>query len=91
MITTNYIMIEVFRISPEVGKKYETATYTLCKGSWPNCKYYTNKVEYVGEFISHGSEGYRDNAIHWDIFLLNDKKHCVYYTYEGTTCFREVI
>jgi hypothetical protein len=44
----------------------------------------------VGEFLHHGSEGYRDNAVHWDTFLLNDKPIQVFYTYEGTTCFLEV-
>ena len=61
-------MIEVFRISPVPGKKYETATYTSREGSWPHEKYYATNVTYVGEFISHGSEGYRDNAIQWDTF-----------------------
>ena len=84
-------MIEVFRISPIVGKKYETATYTSCTGTWPHQKYYATNVTYVGEFISHGSEGSRDNAIHWDTFLLDGKYNQVFYTYEGTTCFREVI
>jgi hypothetical protein len=84
-------MIEVFRISPEIGKTYETATYTHSTGSWPNQKYYAKEVTYVGKFIKHESQGYRDNAIHWDTFLLEDKHIQVYYTYEGTTCFREVI
>lgn len=84
-------MIEVFRISPEVGKKYETATYIHSTGTWPNQHYYAKEVTYVGEFIRHESQGYRDNAIHCDFFLLDGKEKCVMYTYEGTTCFREVI
>jgi hypothetical protein len=84
-------MIEVYRLTPEVGKKYETAEYTMCKGTWPNQTYYADKVEYVGEFIRHTSEGYRDNAIHWDTFLLNGSHIRVFYTYQGTTCYREVI
>jgi hypothetical protein len=83
-------MIEVFRISPVLGKKYETATYTRKEGTWPHEKYYTDRVKYVGEFLHHGSEGYRDNAIHWDTFLLNNRPIQVFYNYDGTTCFREV-
>jgi hypothetical protein len=82
--------MEVFRLTPVLGKKYETAIYTRCEGKWPNQKYYADKVEYVGEFIRHDYEGYRDNAIHWDTFLLNNTQIKVFYTYEGTTCFREV-
>ena len=83
-------MIEVFRISPQVGKKYETATYIKREGKWPNQTFYADTVTYVGEFVSHGSEGYRDNAIHWDNFVLDGKNIQIFYTYEGTTCYREV-
>jgi hypothetical protein len=83
-------MTEMFRISPEVGKCYETAEYTSTTGKWPNNRYFTtNPVRYVGEFVRHVSEGYRDNASHTDIFLLDGKEVFVHYTYEGTTCFRE--
>lgn len=83
--------IEVFRLTPEKDKYYETTTYTHRIGHFPNEKYYTvNKLRYVGKFIRHESCGYRDNAIHWDIFDNNGNEEIVNYTYEGTTCFIEV-
>ena len=85
-------MTEVFRISPELGKCYETAEYTSRTGHYPNERYFTtNPVVYVGEFQRHVSSGYRDNASHADIFLLEGKEVIVHYTYEGTTCFRLII
>ena len=83
--------IEVFRLKPIENKYYETTTYTHKTGQFPNEKYYTiNKLRYVGKFIRHESCGYRDNAIHWDIFDNNGNEEIVNYTYEGTTCFIEV-
>jgi len=76
---------EVYRLTPEKGKYYEYAECTRKEGKWPNERYYTtNALEFVGKFIEHKSEGYRDNAHHWDIF----ENGMVRYSYEGNTCFR---
>lgn len=84
--------MEVFRLTPEAGKHYETAEYTSSEGPYSNARYFTtHPLRYVGEFVRHVSSGYRDNASHADIFLLDGKEILVHYTYEGTTCFREVI
>jgi hypothetical protein len=83
--------IEVFRLTPEKDKYYQTTTYTHIIGQFPNQKYYTtNNLRYVGNFIRHESCGYHDNSIHWDIFDNNGIEEIVKYTYEGTTCFIEV-
>ena len=85
-------MEEVYRISPTVNKYYETATYTSKEGKWPNERYYApkNETTYVGKFIEHKQYGYGDGATHIDVFSNEDKLVYVHYTYEGTTCFREV-
>lgn len=83
--------VEVFRLTPQEGKYYQTAEWTRCEGNWPNVKYYsTNKLKYVGKFIRHESMGYRDNASHWDIFDNNGVEEIVNYTYEGTTSFVDI-
>lgn len=83
-------LTRVFRLTPEIGKCYETVIYTRREGKWPNEKYYTTlPLTYVGEFMYHSSTGYRDNASHQDTFNHNGEKVVVRYTYEGTTCFRE--
>jgi hypothetical protein len=82
--------MEVFRLTPEIDKYYETALYTSIFGKFPNEIYYTTyPLVYVGKFIKHVSIGYRDNAEHWDVFDKDGEEVLVKYTYEGTTCFRE--
>ena len=82
---------QVYRLTPEAGKYYETAEYTRRKGRWPNVVYYTtNKMQYVGKFVKHLQFGYHDSAIHIDIFDNNGEEIQLHYTYEGTTSFREV-
>lgn len=84
--------IEVFRLTPIPGKYYETALHTRSVGRYPDTKYYTTNIPiYVGKFIKHISTGYGDSAQHYDIFNDNGKEIIVQYTYEGTTCFREVL
>jgi hypothetical protein len=79
--------IEVFRLTPEIGKCYEYAECTRIEGKYPNERYYTtNKLSLVGKFINHESIGYRDNAQHWDVF----ENAIIHYSYEGNTCFREI-
>jgi len=83
--------IEVFRLTPEVGKCYEYAEYTRSEGRYPNQKYFTtNPLRYVGRFVRHITSGYRDGAQHADIFNLNGQEIRVDYSYEGRTSFREV-
>ena len=84
--------VEVYRISPEVGKYYETTTYTRKTGLWSmeNEKYYTKKpLIYVGEFIKTLRSGYGDGSKVWSIFNNYGEEIRVDYTYEGTTCFVE--
>jgi hypothetical protein len=83
--------IEVYRITPEVGKYYEHAEYTRREGRYPNERYYAKQPKYVGKFIRCEEGGYRDN--HWRTDYFRDAEgmeHVVPYTYEGTTAFREV-
>jgi hypothetical protein len=87
----NEILEEVFRISPELNKAYETAIYTKKIGIYPNVKYYTtNKVIYVGIMIKEVTHNHRDASYGYVLFSKNGIEEKVDYTYEGTTCFREV-
>ena len=84
--------IEVFRLTPELNKYYETALLTRKEGKYPNEKYYTtNTRRYVGKFIVQMRLGFGDGTQVIDIFEnQHNEKVNVYYTYEGTTAFREV-
>ena len=84
--------IEVFRLTPEKGKYYETALITRKEGRYPNNKYYTTgHLRYVGEFIMQMKCGFGDGVQVIDIFENQyNVKVNVYYTYEGTTAYREV-
>ena len=84
---------EVYRLSPEEGKYYETATYTRKTGLYrlKNEKYYTtNPLKYVGLFIKTERTGYGDNGQVCSIFDNYGEEVRVDYTYEGTTCFVEI-
>ena len=82
---------EVFRITPIVGKCYETTTYTRKIGNLYQEKYYsTNPLRYVGVYIKEIRYGYGDGESVNAIFNNNGKEEIVRYSYEGTTCFREV-
>ena len=60
-------------------------------GRWPNELYYsTNPIRYVGRFVKHIRYGYGDGGSCDAYFDNNGKEERVGYTYEGTTCFREV-
>ena len=81
----------VFRISPQVNKAYETATYTRKTGIYPNLRYYTtNPVVYVGIMVKEVTYNHRDASWGYVLFSKNGVEEKVEYTYEGTTCFREV-
>ena len=84
--------IEVFRLTPELNKYYETALLTRKEGKYPNEKYYTtNTLRYVGMFIVQMRLGFGDGTQVIDIFEnQHNEKVKVYYTYEGTTAFKEV-
>jgi hypothetical protein len=83
---------EVFRIKPVVNKCYEHAEYTRKEGRYPNERFFTNvSPRYVGEFIRQERGGYGDNSWTTDYFRdLNGSEVAVNYSYESTTCFREV-
>lgn len=84
--------IEVYRMTPKVGKYYETAEYTRKTGIYPNEKYFTtNTPKYVGKFVKTEQYGLGDGAKAYSVFNNNGNLETVAYTYEGTTCFREVI
>lgn len=82
--------IQVFRLTPELGRFYYTTTYTRKAGKWPNETYYSTKeLKYVGQFVKHYQLGAGNGAIHYDIFKDGEKVNKVDYTYEGITCFVE--
>ena len=86
--------IEVFRISPEVGKCYEhvEATRNVYVGGG-NYRYFTTNVPtYVGQHIRKERQGYGDGGSSWEIFYDSRaaKEKRVGYSYAGLTCFREV-
>jgi len=82
---------EVFRIIPQINKAYETAICTRKTGIHPNDRYYTtNPVVYVGIAIKNVTYGYGDGSCGYVLFSKNGIEEKVEYTYEGTTCFREV-
>ena len=85
--------IEVFRLTPEKGKHYETVLLTRKEGCYPDTKYYTNKKPYyVGVFDRQIVSGYGDGKQVADIFEgIDGQPTEVWYTYEGTTAYREVI
>lgn len=84
--------IEVFRITPEIGKCYEHVEATREQGRWPNERYFTtNTPRYVGRFIKQVQKGFGDNSSIRDYFQDNNgNEQIVDYSYEGKTCFREV-
>jgi hypothetical protein len=84
--------VEVFRITPEVGKCYEYAESTRTQGRYPNQRRFTiNTPLYVGRLTRTETGGYGDNGWKRDYFQDNTgTEHVVNYSYEGNTCFREV-
>ena len=84
--------VEVYRLSPEEGKYYKTATYTRKTGLYrlKNEKYYTtNPLKYVGLFIRTKCVANDGCGEVWSIFDNNGEEVKVQHTYEGTTCFVE--
>jgi hypothetical protein len=86
--------VEVFRLSPEVGKCYEHAEYTRSTGGYPSKSaaryFYMGKPKYVGRFVVTERSGWGDGGNVWSIFNDKGVKNRVDYSYWGKTCFREV-
>jgi hypothetical protein len=98
MITTNTGEIEVFRLSPEIGKCYKYAEYTRREGNYPAKERYfapTEKAIYVGELKTIATGGYGDGGWRSDTFVKYHAKTekpietIVHYSYEGKTTFIE--
>ncbi len=87
--------VEVFRLMPQVGKYYETGRVTrvlVNGGKYLEQRYFTSEpLRYVGRFKSQHSWGAGDGKQVWDLFDNNGHEERVDYTYEGTTCYREVL
>lgn len=84
--------IEVYRVTPEKGKFYETTRCTRIEGEWFTAKYYTtNPFNYVGEFIEHYQLGWGGSSAHGGKFIKNGKIERIPYRHDRTTCFREVL
>ena len=83
--------VEVFRLTPEVGKFYYTAEYTKKVGTYPNYQYYTtNPLRYVGKFLRTERYGSGDGMTATSFFDDKGTINRVVYTYEGTTSFVEL-
>ena len=81
--------VEVFRLTPQIGKKYHTALWTRRIGYYPNDRYYTtNPLVYVGWY--RRTERFGPDTI-IDFFDIDGKEVRVEYTYEGTTSFVEAV
>lgn len=83
---------EVFRICHfDKNKYYEHALLTKKVGYYPNEKYYTtNPLQYVGKWIRSERWGYGDGSGGAEYFENENGETRIEYTYEGTTCFREI-
>ena len=84
--------IEVFRISPEVGKCYEyvEATRSVYLGGGNHRYFSRNKPVYVGTFVRQVRYGYGNGGEVHAIFNKGGEEITVKYSYEGYTCFIEV-
>ena len=83
--------VEVFRLTPEVGKCYKHAEYTRRTGRWPNERYFfTGEPRYVGRFIETIHQGHGEGGYAWSIFDDDGVKNRVDYSYEARTSFVEV-
>ena len=87
-------MIEVYRITPVVGKYYYHAEYDRQEGRYPNTRYFVspNNLRFVGQFIKQVRQGWGDGSSATDYFILNNEEEVsVNYSYEGRTCFLEYV
>lgn len=90
--------VEVFRLTPELGKCYSTAEYTRKTGIYyndevhigPDSQFFTTKpLRYVGRFLRTERYGSGDGRTTTSFFDDNGTINRVDYTYEGTTSFVE--
>jgi hypothetical protein len=82
--------MEVFRITPEVGKCYYTveATESQYLGNG-NFKYFTtNSYIFCGKYLRTERYGFGDGQEVVSIFEKDGKEFRVEYSYEGFTCFK---
>ena len=84
--------VEVFRLTPEVGKCYKHAEYTREIGRYPNARYFfMGQPRYVGKFVKElRYGGYGDGQTIIAVFNDNGVENRVNYSYEGRTSFVEV-
>ena len=86
------LRVEVFRLTPILGKCYSTAEYTIKVGSYPNERYFTtDKLRYVGKFLRTERYGSGDGMTATSFFDDNGIINLVEYTYKGTTSFLEYL
>ena len=84
------LRVEVFRLTPILGKCYSTAEYTIKVGSYPNERYFTTyELRYVGRYLRTERYGSGDGMTATSFFDVNGIINLVEYTYEGTTSFLE--
>ena len=84
--------IEVYRLTPKKGILYFHAEATRKTGKYPNEKYFTtNRLQYVGEYVTGYRTNSGDGGFFWDIFNDDGVEKRVYYSYEGNTCFFEAV
>jgi len=81
---------EVFRLTTEIGKRYEYAEYTE-KTESP-IKYFapTQDVKIVGTLVKIKEGGFGDGGWRIDVFDNDGETTEVKYSYEGRTCFNEL-
>ena len=83
---------QVYRLTKlEVGISYLFALRTRKEGIHPNETYFTtNELEFVGKYVRSERWGYGDGGGGAEIFDNDGIEVRIVYTYEGTTCFKEI-
>lgn len=86
-------LVEVFRLTTEIGKTYKHAEYTETNENNSNPKYFARaeKIMFVGKLIKIKQGGFGDGRWRKDIFDNDGQLTEVVYSYEGRTCFIEDI
>lgn len=92
--------IEIFRVTPTVGKHYYAilATRTFYDKNAPapwgkgNHRYFAKETDkrYMGVFTSSWNSGSGDGKTYTEIYMKNDKRIELNYDYEGNTCLIEI-
>ncbi len=86
-------MIEVFRLTPTVGKTYMAAIKTqkvYIKGV--GSRYYIERENliYMGKFVKGVKEGHGDGGKYYELYERDGEICRLDYDYEGMTCLLEV-